>query len=156
MSTDKKDYGWYAPQDFEEYMNNMIGDFRSELEKMFFTDRRKTSYLQAIEYNADIIWHEYNVRQNKDPKLALVNTDALNDALLSLHPTSLIKKKKISTRSKKALPEVHKFKDLILLKDYSKMAAWLKVANSINYFAQICIMGWFRTLISKITGFNIS
>ena len=78
MTKANKDYGSLVPQDFNEYVDNMIGDYRSELEKMFFTDRKKTSYLEAIKYIADIIWNEYNIKQDLDPKLALVNTDALN------------------------------------------------------------------------------
>lgn len=67
-------YGWDKPKNFDEYINNMIGSYRSELEKMTFTDRRHTSYLVAIKYNADLLWNQYN-KQNVDPKLALVNTD---------------------------------------------------------------------------------
>ena len=67
-----------------------------------------------------------------------------------------LKKKKISVRSKKAIPKVHKFRNLILLKKYSKkdVKTWLKVATSMNYSGQMCIMSWFLTLTSKITGFQ--
>ena len=157
MSKANTDYGSMVPKDFNEYVDNMIGGYSSRLEKMFFTDRRKTSYLEAIKYNADIIWNEYNIKQDLDPKLALVNTDALNYALLSLHPTNLLKKKKISARSKKAIQKVQKFRNLILLKKYSKkdVKTWLKVATSMNYSGQMCLMSWFLTLTSKITGFKI-
>ena len=144
MTKDNKDYEYgspglqqvcgknmdMVPHDFNEYVDNMIGDYSSELEKMFFTDRKQTSYLEAIKYIAHIIWNEYNIKQDLDPKMALVNTDVLNYALLSLHPTNLLKKKKISARSKKAIPKVHKFRNLILLKKYSKkdVKTWLKVA----------------------------
>ena len=50
-----------------------------------------------------------------------------------------------------------KFRDLILLKDYSKKEeeTWIKVATTMNYSAQLCLMGWFLTLSSKMTGFKI-
>ena len=84
-------YGWYTPKNFDDYVDEMIGSYSSELEKMTFTDRRQTSYLEAIKYNAELIWNEYNIKQHKDNKLALVNTNVLNDALLSLHPKGLLK-----------------------------------------------------------------
>ena len=151
------DYGSYATQNFDEYVDNLIGSYRSELEKMTFTDRRLTSYLAAIKYNANLIWNEYNMKQDMDPKLALVNTDVLNNALLSLHPPSLLKDKDISNNSRKALVAVRKFRDLILLKDYSKkdVETWHKVAISMNNSARLCLMGWFLTLSSKMTGFKI-
>ena len=151
------DYGSYATQNFDEYVDNLIGSYRSELEKMTFTDRRQTSYLAAIKYIADLIWNEYNMKQDVDPKLALVNTDVLNNALLSLHPPSLLKDKDISNNSRKALVAMRKFRDLILLKDYSKkdVETWHKVAISMSYSAQLCLMGWFLTLSSKMTGFKI-
>ena len=91
------------------------------------------------------------------PELALVNTDVLNNTLLSLHRPGLLKDKDISTTSREALMEVSKFRDLILLKDYSKdeMETWLEAATSMNYSACVCLMGWFLTLSSKMTGFKI-
>ena len=83
------EYGWYTPQDFNSYVDNLIGDYSTELKKMTFTDRRQTSYLEAIKYNADLIWNEYNIKQNIDPRLALVNTDVLDVVLLSLHPKNV-------------------------------------------------------------------
>ena len=144
-------YGWYTPKNFDEYVNEMIGSYSSELEKMTFTDRRQTSYLEAIKYNAELIWNEYNIKQHKDTKLALVNTDVLNDALLSLHPTGLLLDKDISENSRMALQAMSKFRDLILLKDYSedKVKSWIEVATSMNYSAQLCLMGWFLTLSSR-------
>ena len=90
-------YGWYTPKNFNDYVDEMVGSYSSELENMTFTDRRQTSYLEAIKYNATLIWNEYNIKQHKENKLALVNTDVLNDALLSLHPKGLLKKR-ISVR----------------------------------------------------------
>ena len=150
-------YGWYTPQNFDEYINNMIGSYMPELEKMTFTHRRHTSYLAAVKYNADLVWNQYNIKQDVDPKLALVNTDVLNNTLLSLHPPGLLKDTDISNNSREALLDVSKYRDLILLKDYSKenMETWLEVATSVNYSAQLCLMGWFLTLSSKMTGFKI-
>ena len=144
-------------KNFDEYVNEMIGSYSSELEKMTFTDRRQTSYLEAIKYNAELIWNEYNIKQHKDTKLALVNTDVLNDALLSLHPTGLLLDKDISENSRMALQAMSKFRDLILLKDYSedKVKSWIEVSTSMNYSAQLFLMGWFLTLSSKMTGFKI-
>ena len=150
-------YGWYTPKNFDDYVDEMIGAYNSELRKMTFTDRRQTTYLEAIKYNAELIWNEYNIKQQKDTKLALVNTDVLNDALLSLHPAELLKDKDISENSRMALKAISKFRDLILLKDYSKeeVETWIEVATSMNYSAQLCLMGWFLTLASKMTGFKI-
>ena len=48
----------FTSKDFDEYVDDMIGDFSDELKKKIFNDKRKTSYLEAIKYNADIIWNE--------------------------------------------------------------------------------------------------
>ena len=126
---------------------------------MTFTDRRQTSYLVAVKYNADLVWNQYNIKQDVHPELALVNTEVLNNVLLSLHPPGLLKDKDrdISNSSREALMDVSKFRDLILLTDYSKeeMETWLEVATSMNYSAQLCLLGWFLTLSSKMTGFKI-
>ena len=158
-----KEYGWYTPQDFNSYVDNLIGDYSTELKKMTFTDRRQTSYLEAIKYNADLIWNEYNIKQNIDPKLALVNTDVLDVVLLSLHPKNVVKKSDISTATKQALSLMSKFQNLILLTDYSgeeaQSWAWMKAATSDamskSYPAQMCLMTWMVTLASKMTGFKI-
>ena len=108
-------YGWYNPKNFDDYVDEMIGSYSSKLGKIFFTDRRQTSYLEAI----------------MDNKLALVNTDVLNDALISLHLNGLLKEKDISENYRMALQVMSKFRDLILLKDYSKKEeeTWIKVAR---------------------------
>ena len=69
----------------------------------------------------------------------------------------MLKNKNISRNSREALFEVSKFRDLILLNDYSKEETdyWAEVATSVNYSAQLCLMGWFLTLSSKMTGFKI-
>merc|ERR1711970_242275 len=158
-----EDYGNYTPQDFGEYVDDIIGDYSAQLKKKTFTDKKKTSYLEAVKYNADIVWNVYNIKQDVDPTLALVNTDVLDVVLLSLHPKGQIEKKDISDASKRALTEVLKFQDLILLEDYSEMEAqtwaWVKAATSDkmskSYPAQMCLMAWFLTLVSKMTGFKI-
>ena len=73
------------------------------------------SYLEALKYNANLIWDECNT-----PNLSLTNMDVMNTALLSLHPNSLLKDKEISDNTREALLAMAKFRDLILLKDYSK------------------------------------
>merc|ERR1711909_175417 len=141
----------------------MIGDYSAQLEKKTFTDKRKTTYLEAVKYSANIIWNKCNTKQDQDPTLALVNTDVLDVVLLSLHPKGQIRKKDISDASKIALTEMNKFKDLILLEDYSEMEAqtwaWVKAAShekmSKSYPAQVCLMAWFITLVSKMTGLKI-
>ena len=141
---------------FDEYMDNIIGSYRSELEKITFTDRRQTNYLAATKYNADLIWNEYKEVQYAE--LAQVNADVLNDALLSLHLARYLKDKDINESSRKTLVALSKFRDLILLEDdYSEdeVKIWLEVAAIMNYSAQLCLMGWFLTLSSKMTGFKI-
>ena len=159
-----EDYGNYTPVDFDEYVDDMIGDYSAELQKKTFTERGKTSYLDVIKYNADLVWYKYNIKQDqKDPTLALVNTDVLDVVLLSLHPKDQVKEKDISDASKLALAEMINFKDLILLEDYSKMEAqswiWVKAATSDkmrkSYPAQMCLMTWFVSLVSKMTGYKI-
>ena len=130
----------------------MIGSYRSKLEGMNFSDRRQTSYLEALKYNAELIWEECNT-----PKQSLVNPDVLNTALLSLHPASLLKDKDISANTREALVDMRKFKRLILLDDYTKddVQSWVEVTNTLNYSTQMVLMGWFLTLSSKVTGFKI-
>ena len=158
--------GNYTAIDFDEYVNDMIGDYSAQLEEKTFDDRRKTTYLEAVKYNADIVWNVYSVNDNvynQDETLALVNVDVLDVILLSLHPEDHVKNKDISKASKLALTEMLKFQDLILLEDYSGMEAqswtWVKAATSDkmtkSYPAQMCLMTWFVSLVSKMTGFKI-
>ena len=115
-------YSWFTPRNFDEYFYHMIGSYRGELEGMTIPDRRETSYLEALKYNATLIWDECNT-----PKLFLNNMDVMNTVLLSLHPTSLLKDKEISDNTREALLAMNKFRDLILLKDYTKekVKSWL-------------------------------
>ena len=79
-------------KDFNEYVDNMIGDYGAELKKKTFNDRRKTTYLEAIKYNADIIWNEYNIKRDDDPTThTIVKTDVLDVVILSLHPKDRVK-----------------------------------------------------------------
>ena len=152
----------HTTQEINEYVDSMIGDYSDQLEKKTLNDRRKTTYLEAVKYSANIIWNKYN-DQDKDFKVARVNLDVLDVVLLSLHPKGQLKKKSISNASKLALSEIVKFKDLILLEDYSEMEAqtlaWVKAATSDkmseSYPAQMCLMTWFVTLVSKMTGVKI-
>merc|ERR1711936_1488324 len=54
--------------------------------------------------------------------------------------------------------DLSKFRDLILLNEYQKcdVQSWIEVAINMNYGAQLCIMGWFLTLASKMTGIKIA
>ena len=54
----------YTPISFEEYINSMIGDYKSELEKLTFTDKEQTTYFVAIKFNATLIWKSYNLNEN--------------------------------------------------------------------------------------------
>ena len=161
-----EEYGNHTAIDFDEYVNDMIGDYSAQLEEKTFDDMRKTTYLEAVKYNADIVWNVYSVNDNvynQDETLALVNVDVLDVILLSLHPEDHVKNKDISKASKLALTEMLKFQDLILLEDYSGMEAqswtWVKAATSDkmtkSYPAQMCLMTWFVSLVSKMTGFKI-
>jgi len=160
-----------SPPEIELYINNMIGDSSEELQKMTFTDEKQTTYLMAIKYynanfiwaikyNVNLIWESYNLNKNMlsvNKQVAMVHTDVLNTALLSLHPIDLLEKKDISERTKKTLEDVSKFRDLILMKDYNEadVKIWLEEAPNMNYTAQLCLMGWFLTLASKMTGLMI-
>ena len=153
-------YGNYTRQDFGKYVDDMIGDYSAQLEENTFNDGRHTPYLEAVKYGADIVWYMYNTKQDQDPKLARVNTDVLDVVLLSLHPKGQIKKKDISDAAKIALSELSQFKDLILLKLGPSLSwAWVKAASSDkmskSYPAQMGLMTWFITLVSKMTGLKI-
>ena len=151
-----------SPKAFDNYIDEMIGDYKAELEMKTFTDRRQTSYLEALKYTADLIFNEYNIKMLTDPDRSIVvNKDVLDVVLLSLHPKELIKNKKISADTKHALSVFEMFKDLILLKDYTKknLQTWKTAAASGRMSkcvpAQMCLMAWFLTFVSKMTGFKI-
>merc|ERR1712142_1305429 len=152
-----------TPKAFDNYIDEMIGDYRAELEMKTFTDRRQTTYLEAIKYTAALIWNCYGIKQLHDPFRDIVNKDVIDVVLLSLHPNELIKEKEISAATKEALSIIEKFKDLILLNDSTEKTAqtwaWVKAAThdrmSKSYPAQMCLLAWFLTLVSKMTGFKI-
>ena len=103
-------YGYW----FNEYVYHMIGSYRGELEGMTITDRRETSYLEALKYNATLIWDEVNTPKlwNVMNTMNAMNTmDVMNTALLSLHPTSLLKDKEISDNTREALLAMAKFRE---------------------------------------------
>jgi len=168
-------YGFYTEEQLEDYYDELIGDYAETLEKETFTDAKKTTYLEAVKYVANLVWIEYQIRQatsHPDQSGALVNVDVLNTVLLSLHPKSKLKGKSLSSYTKEGLAEMQQFQDLIHMdihKGYDgygrrsegasgghheNMPEWLKNIPD-NYTAQLAIMGWFLTITSKMTGYNI-
>ena len=53
------------------------------------------------------------MHSNPDQRGVLVNEDVLDTVLLSLHPKSKLKGKKLSTYTKEGLAEMQEFQDLI-------------------------------------------
>jgi len=147
--------------DIYTYIEDIIGDYSVELEKKTLPDRRQTTYLEAIKYTALLTWNAYNMNGSDDPDRAYANKDVLDTVLLSLHPKELVEEKDISFETKRALSLTGKFKDLILLNDFTEETAedLVKAATnsrmSKSYPAQMCLMAWFLTLVSKMTGFRI-
>ena len=144
------------------YMDSMIGEYSIELEQKTFPDRRQTSYKEAVKYTATLIWNEYNTKQVNDPDRGIVNKDVLDAVLLSLHPKELVKEKEVSAITKQALSVVEKFRELILLNDdtekNAQIHAWVRANHeeiAKSFPAQMCLMAWFLTLVSKMTGFKI-
>merc|ERR1712236_85928 len=75
---DATNFPGFAPKDFDNYVDEMIGDYATELEKWTFTDEKQTTYLMAVKYNSHLIWESYNHNENMffvDHHLAMVNTD---------------------------------------------------------------------------------
>ena len=73
-----RSYGWYKAQNFNDYMERVIGnvfistfifwfyqscqsidlgEYGSELEEMGFNDESETDYLDSIKFCADLVWH---------------------------------------------------------------------------------------------------
>ena len=148
--------------EFESYVDDKIGDYSAELKKKTFTDSGKTTYFEAIKYTAAIMWNTY---KKHDEDASTTNVFNIVDAAcLTLHPKSELKKDKaLSSVARRALAEMQKFQDLILLEDYSNMEAqswaWVKVATSDkmseSYPAQMGLMAWLLCLVSKMTGVKI-
>jgi len=159
--------GWvpFTSRDYDEYTSSILGDYAFELDKIYFTDMEKTTYLAAIKWNARLIWNEYFEKQNhkfstSDTDQAIVNTDVLNTALLSLHPRWLVQgMDNISSRTKDALEELAPFRPLILLEvdgyPFQIIEKGMEAIPRFNYSFMECLMGWFLTLTSKMTGLNI-
>ena len=151
--------------EFEYYVDDKIGDYSAELKKKTFTDCvcdiARTSYFDAIKYSAAIIWNTYK-NEDEDASATIV-FNIVDTACLTLHPKSELKDKDLSPVARRALTEMQKFQDLILLEDYSDMEAqswaWVKAATSDkmseSFPAQMCLMSWFLCLGSKMTGTKI-
>jgi len=159
--------GWvpFTSRDYVKYTSSILGDYAFELDEIYFTDMEKTTYLAAIKWNARLIWNEYFEKQNhkfstSDTDQAIVNTDVLNTALLSLHPRWLVQgMDNISSRTKDALEELAPFRPLILLEvdgyPFQIIEKGMEAIPRFNYSFMECLMGWFLTLTSKMTGLNI-
>merc|ERR1711990_672846 len=168
-------YGWYTQEQLEEYYDQLIGEYAKTLKQETFTDAKKTNYLEAVKYVANLVWNEYQTKQahsHPDQSGALVNVDVLDTVLLSLHPKSKLKSLSLSDYTREGLAEMEQFQDLIHMdihKGYDgygrrsqgaygghhqNMPVWLKNIPD-NYTAQLAIMGWFLTLTSKMTGYTI-
>ena len=102
MAEGSEGYGWYTPHDFDEYLDNIIGkiinnvisesfndtlgDYGKELEKVTFTDSKKTNYLDTVKFVADLVWNEYQVKQaeaHPDPN-SVSNFSSLKIFFLSI------------------------------------------------------------------------
>merc|ERR1711936_834304 len=154
-----KSYGWYKAQDFGDYIERVVGEYGQELEKKKFEDKDETDYLDSLQFCADLVWNEYQVKQvdtHPRPDTALVNTDVLDTVLLSLHPAAQVKTSEVSEQTKEGLKELHSFSDLIHLEKLSKedMENLLEYLPN-SYACQLALMAWFVTLASKMTGKEI-
>ena len=152
-----------SAEEFESYVDDKIGDYSDKLKKKTFTDDddEKTSYLDAIKCSAAIIWNTYK-KHDEDASTTHV-FNIVDAACLTLHPKSQLKDKCLTSDARCALAEMQKFKDLILLEDYSEIEsqswACVKAASSDkmseSFPAQMCLMSWFLCLGSKMTGSKI-
>ena len=150
--------------EFESYVDDKIGDYSDELKRTFTDctcDIARTTYFDAIKYCAAIIWNTYK-KHDEDASATHV-FNIVDTACLTLHPKKEWKDKDLTPDARRALVEMQKFHDLILLEDYSDMDAqswaWVKVATSDkmseSFPAQMCLMSWFLCLGSKMTGSKI-
>lgn len=163
--TPDKSYGWTSAQNFNDYMEGVIGAYGEELEKMRFDDEMnssldETDYLDCVKFCADLIWHEYQVKQEEAhprPDTALVNTDVLDTVLLSLHPAEVIAATEdVSERSRIGLAQLHRFYPIIKLEKVEKEEMRILMENlPEQYSAKLALMCWFVTLASKMTGKEI-
>merc|ERR1711971_1260706 len=155
-----KSYGWHTAQHFNDYIERVVGDYGQELEKRKFDDKDETDYYDSLEFCADLVWNEYQVKQvESHPRedTALVNVDVLDTVLLSLHPESKVKEASdISERTREGLKELHCFNALIHLDKVTKAEMEHLLESLPNtYASQLALMAWFVTLASKMTGKKI-
>ena len=158
-AVDNKDrsYGWHKMTNFTKYMEDKIGDHKSELAKLKFDDELQTDWYGALQFAADLVWNEYQVKQeaaHPNPKTALVNVDALDTVLLSLHPANIVSGMDgLSASTREALAELHRFGHLLLLREVGATEMEELLANlPETYPAMLALMAWFVTLASKMTG----
>jgi len=146
---------------FMRYVDNMMGDYRADLEKKTFTGSGETSYLDAVRYSAAIMWNAYKRQDDDAATTSVFNT--IDVIALSLHPKSKVKNMGITNACKLALVEIEmqKFQNLFLLDSdifyniYDCLKAATSNTMSASYPAQMCLMSWFLCMVSKMTGVRI-
>merc|ERR1712172_241488 len=155
-----KSYGWKTAQHFSDYIERVVGDYGQELEKRKFDDKDETDYCDSLEFCADLVWNEYQVKQvESHPRedTALVNVDVLDTVLLSLHPESKVKASDVSDRTREGLKELHCFNALIHMDKVTKAEMELLLESLPNtYASQLALMAWFVTLASMIPGVGMA
>ena len=117
--------------------------------------------MDAIKCSAAIFWNTYKKHDEGASTTHVFNI--VDTACLTLHPKKELKDKDLTSDARRALAEMQKFHDLILLEDYSDMDAqswaWVKAATSEkmseSFPAQMCLMSWLLCVVSKMTGFKI-
>ena len=151
-------YGRHKAESFSKYMEDKIGDHKTVLAKLKFAYHEpKTDWYGALLFSADLVWTEYQHKQvsaHANPKTALVNVDALDTVLLSLHPANIVSGMDgLSASTREALAELHRFDSLLLLRELSSTEMEELLANlPETYPAMLALMVWFVTLASKMTG----
>jgi len=175
MAESNYGYGWYSPEQLEDYYDQLIGDYAKTLKQATFTDAKKTNYLEAVKYVANLVWNEYQTK----PCLSALPLPSsmyciLIPVLLSLHPKSKLKSLGLSEcyMGWEGFAEMEQFQDFIHMdihKGYDgygrrsegaygghhhNMPVWLSNIPE-NYTAQLALIGWFLTLTSKLTGDTI-
>ena len=143
-----KSYGWYKAQFFDDYIERVVGEinlkfisiviinilpsseYGQELKKKKFADKDETDYLDSLEFcvwnvlflNLDLLPRVQVKQVDAHPRAdtALVNTDVLDNVLLSLHPSAYVKTSEVSEQTKEGLKELYCFSDLIHLEKMTK------------------------------------
>ena len=139
----------------DNYIEALLGDYAQELSRNYFTEEEGTSYLDAILFNADLIFKGYSRKQGtymRDEEVdeGLVNSDVLHTVVLSLHPIKPVEMlPHISYRTLKALENIQDFLPLLLLKIDSDPMDIIEenigLIPDVNYSFMQTIMGWFIT-----------